>query len=141
MNWISSDPVIMGETMPKKPPQDKKRSPDLRPSKGYVRRRPGIGATPQSLHTIMQGKGILKALKSAQHDQQDWLSWLKAMLPEELREAPINVIPKGTELVVLARSAAWSARLRYGLTAIAVPLRERAPKIIKITVRVAPAER
>jgi hypothetical protein len=131
----------MGETMPKNPPQDKKRSPDLRPPKGYVRRRPGVAATPKSLHTIMQGKGLLQALKSAQHEQQDWLSWLRGMLPEELREAPINVIPKGSELVVLARSAAWSTRLRYGLTAIAVPLRERAPRISKVTVRVAPPER
>ena len=89
----------------------------------------------------MQGKGLLQALKSAQHEQQDWLSWLKSMLPEELREAPINVIPKGSELVVLARSAACSTRLRYGLTAIAVALRERAPRISKVTVRVAPPER
>ena len=89
----------------------------------------------------MQSKGLLQNLKCAQHEQQDWLSWLRAMLPEELREAPINVIPKGSELVVLARSAAWSTRLRYGLTAIAVPLRERAPSISKVTVRVAPPER
>ncbi len=131
----------MGETMPKNPPHDKKRSPDLRRTKGYVRRRPGAGATPQSLHTIMQGKGLMRALKNAQQEQQEWLRWLKSMLPEELREAPINVIPKGSELVVLARSAAWSTRLRYGLTAIAVPLRERAPGISKVTVRVAPPER
>ena len=131
----------MGETMPKKPPQDKKRSPDLRPSKGYVRRRARVGATPQSLRTIMQRKGLLQILNSAQQEQQDWLSWLRAMLPEELRAAPINVIPKGSELVVLARSAAWSTRLRYGLTAIAAPLRARAPRISKVTVRVAPPER
>jgi hypothetical protein len=127
--------------MPKKPPQDKKRSPDLRSSKGYVRLRPRVAAAPQSLHTIMQGKGLLQALKSAQQDQQDWLSWLRAMLPEELRAAPVNVIPKGSELVVLTHSAAWSTRLRYGLTAIAAPLRERAPGISKVTVRVAPTER
>lgn len=126
----------MGETMPKNPPQDKKRSPDLRPSKGYVRRRAGVGATPQSWHTIMQGKGLLQALKSAQHEQQDWLSWLKSMLPEELREAPINVIPKGRELVVLARSAAWSTRLRYGLAPLDRQIRERAPGVTKVTVRV-----
>ena len=47
----------------------------------------------------------------------------------------------GAKVVVLARSAAWSTRLRYGLTAIAVPLRERAPGISKVTVRVAPPER
>ena len=141
MDWISGNPAIMRETMPKNPPQDKKRSRDLRSSKGYVRQRSRVGAAPQSLHTIMQSKGLLKALKNAQQDQQDWLSWLRAMLPEELREAPINVIRKGSELVVLARSAAWSTRLRYGLTAIAAPLRERAPAISKVTVRVAPPER
>jgi hypothetical protein len=88
----------------------------------------------------MQGRGLLKALKSAQQDQEDWLSWLRAMLPEELRAAPVNVIPKGSELVVLTHSAAWSTRLRYALTAIAAPLRARAPGISKVTVRVAPAQ-
>jgi hypothetical protein len=92
---------------------------------------------PRSLGDIMTGKGWLQNLKSAQNAQQGWLSWLRGQLPAELRDVAVNVIPKGRELVVMSRSAAWSARLRYGLAAIEPQIRLRDPSIIKVSVRVA----
>jgi hypothetical protein len=131
----------MRETMPKKPPQDKARSPDLRSGKAYVRRRPGQSATPRSLNEIMTGKGWLQNLTAARSAQQEWLAWLREQLPAELRAAAVNVIPKGHELVVMSRSAAWSTRLRYALAAVESRIRERAPQISTLRVRVAPPER
>jgi hypothetical protein len=89
----------------------------------------------------MTGKGWLQNLKVAQVAQQDWLSWLQERLPAELREAAVNVIPKGRELVVMARSAAWSSRLRYALAAVETEITAREARICKITVRIAPLER
>jgi hypothetical protein len=131
----------MRETMPKKPPQDKKRSPDLPRGKAYVRRRLGAGSTPKSLGDIMTGKGWLQNLKVARNAQQDWLSWLRERLPPELRDAAINVIPKERELVVMASSAAWSSRLRYALAEVEAQIKARDAKINKVSVRIAPLER
>jgi hypothetical protein len=86
----------------------------------------------------MSGKGWMQALGTAHSQQADWLSWLQARLPEELRAAAVNVIPKGRELVVMSRSAAWSTRLRYALAAVEPQIRERSPGIARLTVRVAP---
>jgi hypothetical protein len=127
--------------MPKKPPHDKKRSPDLRVGKSYVRRRAGPAGAPRSLGDIINRKGWLQGLAAAHVAQQDWLSWLQGQLPAELRAAAVNVIPKGRELVVMSRSAAWSTRLRYALAAIEKQIRERDPAISKVSVRIAPLER
>jgi hypothetical protein len=86
----------------------------------------------------MSAKGWLREINTAHNAQQDWLAWLRAELPEELRAAPVNVIPKGSELVVLAASAAWSSRLRYALAAMEAGIRAREPLISKVSVRVAP---
>ena len=128
----------MRETMPKKPPHDKKRSPDLRGGGAYVRRQSGLAAAPRSLADIISSKSLLKQLVSAQGAQQDWLSWLQAQLPEELRAAAVNVIPKDRELVVMSGSAAWSTRLRYALAALEPQIRLRDPMIAKVSVRIAP---
>ena len=131
----------MRETMPKKPPHDKKRSPDLRGGRAYVRRTTAPGGAPRSLSDIIGARGLLQQLASAQGAQQDWLAWLQAELPAELRAAAVNVIPKGRELVVMSRTAAWSTRLRYALAALEPRIVERDPKIAKVSVRIAPPER
>ena len=86
----------------------------------------------------MNGKGWMRALGAAQGAQAEWLAWLQARLPAELRAATVNVIPKGRELIVMGRSAAWSTRLRYALAALEPQIRERSPGIAKLVVRVAP---
>lgn len=83
----------------------------------------------------------MRSLAAAHNAQQDWLSWLQAQLPAELRAAAVNVIPKGRELVVMSRSAAWSSRLRYALAAVEPQIRERSPGITRLIVRVAPPQR
>ena len=128
----------MGETMPKKPPHDKKRSPDLRSGGAYVRRARGPAAAPRSLGDIIGAQGLLKRLAGAQNAQQDWLSWLREQLPEELQAAVVNAIPKGRELVIMSGSAAWSTRLRYAMAALEPRIMQRDPLIAKVSVRVAP---
>jgi hypothetical protein len=87
----------------------------------------------------MQEQGWMQGLRQVRTRQLDWVEWLRSVLPEELRAAVVNAVPRGPELVVLAVSAAWSARLRYALAALAPQLTVRAPDIVNVTVRVAPA--
>ena len=89
----------------------------------------------------MKSGGWLQALQQTRATQQGWLDWLRAALPDELRAAVINVIRKGDELTVLAASAAWSARLRFAVAALAPGIQARAPEVCKVKVRVAPSAR
>jgi Dna[CI] antecedent, DciA len=125
--------------MPKKPPQNKKsiREKSSRTIAPFARR--GKRSSPQSLGRIMQEQGWMQGLRQVRARQLDWVEWLRSVLPEELRAAVVNAVPRGPELVVLAVSAAWSARLRYALAALAPELKVRAPDIVKVAVRVAPA--
>jgi Dna[CI] antecedent, DciA len=131
----------MRETMPKKPPHDKKRSPDLHSGRAYVRRTRGPAAVPRSLGDIIGAQGLLQRLAGARSAQQDWLGWLRQQLPAELQEAAVNVIPKGRELVVMTSNAAWSARLRYALAALEPQINARDPQVSKVSVRIAPLSR
>jgi hypothetical protein len=90
---------------------------------------------------IMQDQGWLQGLHQVRGVQQQWLEWFRESLPEELRDSLVNVVHKGEQLTLLAVSAAWSARLRYALDALMPKLKQRAPDIVKITVRVAPPGR
>lgn len=89
----------------------------------------------------MKSGGWLQALQQTRATQQGWLDWLRAALPDELRAAVINVVRKGDELTVLAASAAWSARLRFTVAALAPAIQARAPEVISVKVRVAPSGR
>ena len=89
----------------------------------------------------MKRQGWLQGLQRERGDQQGWLDFLAEALPEELRGSLVNVVHKGEQLTVLAASAAWSARLRFALAALEPRLRERAPDIVKVVVRVSPAGR
>ena len=80
----------------------------------------------------------MQGLKRVRANQQDWVEWFAAALPEELRGAIVNVVKKGNELTVLAVSAGWSTRVRYALAGLTPELKARAPDIVKITVRVSP---
>jgi hypothetical protein len=89
----------------------------------------------------MANQGWLQGLRRAQDSQADWLTWIRKMLPEDLRDAPTNAIARDGELVVLAASAAWGTRLRYALAELDAQIRERAPQLRRVSVRVAPPER
>jgi hypothetical protein len=129
----------MGETMPNNTTQDKKTIPEKRIKPAARPLRAELRGAPQSLERIMKDRGWIPALKRMRELQQEWLVWLDTALPEELRGSIVNVVRKGNELTVLAASAAWSARLRYALAALAPQLHERAPDIVKVQVRVAPS--
>ena len=87
----------------------------------------------------MKSQGWLQGLQHERGSQQEWREWIATTLPEELRAAIVNVVQKGDQLTVLTASAGWSARVRYALAALTPQLRERAPHIVKVSVRVSPA--
>ena len=89
----------------------------------------------------MKEQGWLQGLQQIRGQQQQWLEWFQETLPEELRGSIVNVVHKGEELTVLAASAVWSARLRFALEALSPQLKQRAPDIVKVRVRVTPAGR
>ena len=124
--------------MPKNPRQDKETIPEKGSSPTYKRARFARRSPARTLAGIMQDQGWLSGLKDLRAEQQEWLKWFEERLPEELRGSIVNVIRKGAELTVLAASAVWSARLRYALDALATQLKERAPDIVKVRVRVSP---
>ncbi len=92
----------------------------------------------QTVSGIMKQHGWMQSLKQVRTQQQEWLEWFRASLPDELGGAIVNVVRKGEELTLLATSAAWSARLRYALDPIMETLKERSPDIVKVRVRVIP---
>jgi len=89
----------------------------------------------------MKRQGWLQGLRRVRGAQQAWLDWARAALPAELGAALVNVVQKGPELTVLTVSAAWCARVRYAMAALEPRLREYAPDIVKVSVRVSPAGR
>ena len=125
--------------MPKNPHQDKKA---FREKRSRTSAESGWNANrspPRNLGRIMKDQGWMRGLKQVRERQLDWVAWLRTALPEELRGAIVNVVQRGDELTVLAVSAAWSSRVRYALAALAPQLKSRAPDIVKLKVRVAPA--
>ena len=73
----------------------------------------------------MQRRTALTALASRALTQQVWCDWLRERLPADLAPHLLNVVPRAVgagsgalELVALADSSAWSARLRYALAAL-----------------------
>ena len=89
----------------------------------------------------MKKQGWLQGLERELGSQQQWLEWLAAALPEELRGQLVHAVHRGRELIVLTSSAAWSARMRFALADLEERIRTRQPDIVKVTVRVAPAKR
>ena len=90
---------------------------------------------------------MIKHLATQSGAQQDWCDWLRRTLPEELAGHVVNVVPKalagsagGIELVVLADSAAWGARLRFALSALGTDIATRDAAVRHTRVRVAPGQ-
>jgi hypothetical protein len=127
--------------MPKKPTQDKKPLPEKRNKSAF--RRPGarLRAPAQSLDSIMKKQGWLRDLERQLGERRQWLDWLAEALPGELGGQLVYAVQRGPELTVLTRTAAWSTRVRYALVELEERIRARAPDIVKISVRVAPADR
>jgi hypothetical protein len=127
--------------MPKKPPQDKKPLPEKRNKSAFGRPRARLRGPAQSLDSIMKKQGWLPGLERELGAQRQWLAWLTEALPAELRGQLVYAVQRGPELTVLAASAAWSARIRFALAELEPRIRAHQPDIVKVTVRVAPANR
>jgi hypothetical protein len=127
--------------MPKKAPQDKKPVPEKRSKSAF--RGPGarLRRPAQRLDSIMKKQGWLQDLERKLGAQRQWLDWLTETLPAELGGQLVYAVQKGPELTVLTTSAAWSARVRFALAELEPQIHARQPDIVKITVRVAPANR
>jgi hypothetical protein len=127
--------------MPKKAPQDKKPLQEKRSKSAFPRPGARLRGPAQRLDSIMKKQGWLQDLERKLGTQRQWLDWLAEALPAELRGQIVYAVQRGSELAVLTPSAAWCARVRFALVELEDRIRARAPDIVKITVRVAPANR
>ena len=67
-----------------------------------------------------------------------WSDWLCRHLPTEIGAQIRGVLERDGTLVIFAASAAWCARLRYTLQELDPQIREAAPQLTAIAVRVQP---
>ena len=114
--------------------------------------RPAFRQIPRSVNELLTRGKSLGALSRAIPAQQSWTAWLCEHLSAELAAHVVSVVPKAgvprtggprqppTELVVLADSAAWCARLRYALGELHATLLGRDPSLSRVSVRVRPRE-
>jgi hypothetical protein len=118
--------------MPKPPPQDKPKLPALGPG---TRTRSG---KVRAISELLSRQPTARAVQGALAAQQQWVVWLRSVLPENLREQVVGAVPRRGTLVVYAASAAWSARLRYALADGLRECQARDPRIRALSVRVMP---
>jgi Dna[CI] antecedent, DciA len=119
--------------MPKKPMPDKKTGARNQRAKPVFRK------APSSINDLLLRRPTFTALAARIPEQQSWCEWLRSVMPTELAPHIVNVIPKGSELVVLADSPAWCARLRYAVAALEAQIVERDAAMRRSRVRVSMA--
>jgi ribosomal protein S14 len=119
--------------MPKKPPADKKTRARNQASKA------GFRKAPSSINDLLLHRPVFRELAARIPEQQSWSEWLRGIVPAELAPHIVNVIPKGPDLVVLADSPAWCARLRYAVAALEPQITARDAAMRRTRVRVAMA--
>ena len=117
--------------MHKKPDHDKKTRARNRSA------RPLYGKSPSKIKDLLSTGPQLRELAARLPQQQSWVHWLRELVPAELASHIVNAVPKGTELVVFADSAAWCTRLRYALVAIEAQIAARDAAVQRTRVRVA----
>jgi len=123
----------------------KKRGADKKTSARNRSAKPGFGKTPSLINDLLLRRPAFRELAARIPEQQSWSEWLRSLLPAELAPHLVNVVPKaagtpGTlELVVLADSAAWCARLRYALAGLEPQILDRNAAVRRTRVRVSMA--
>lgn len=80
----------------------------------------------------------LKGVTEQQERQNFWDQWLSIHLSPEVHERVSGIAEQDGQLVIFASSAAWSARLRYALGELEGAIREAAPHVASVAVRVLP---
>src|SRR5665213_411635 len=105
----------------------------------------GFRKTPSSINDLLLRRPVFRELAARIPEQQSWSEWLRAQLPAELAPHVVNVVPKaagapGTlELLVMADSPAWCARLRYALAGLETQILNRDAAVQRTRVRVSMA--
>jgi hypothetical protein len=79
-----------------------------------------------------------RALQAGRDAREQWLAWLRDILPAELRPHLVGAAPRRGTLIVYAASAAWSTRLRYALAGSLAACQARDAAIRELSVRVLP---
>ncbi len=124
--------------MPKNPPRNKRTA--------------GRNVKPRSIGELLQGGlGGARAprvetadsVASVNGDTRsgaglEWRAWLEGRLPEELRSHLGDVVSRGDRITLFTPSAAWSARFKLALAALADDIRARDARIRNVEVRVMP---
>jgi len=117
--------------MPKKPTPDKKTRARILQAKA------GFRKVPTSINDLLSRRPALTSLAARVPEQKAWVLWFRSVLPLELGTHIVNVVPKGSELVVLADSPAWCERLRYALATLQAQIASRDGAVQRTRVRVA----
>jgi predicted nucleic acid-binding Zn ribbon protein len=90
----------------------------------------------KSVNELLSHRSGLRRIVDSIPAQLSWAEWLRATLPEPLAGHIVSAVPKSSELVVFADSAAWATRLRYALAALLPAISARDAAILRMTVRV-----
>jgi|SRR5471032_2641965 hypothetical protein len=123
----------------------KKRGADKKTRARNPAAKAGFRKTPSSINDLLLRRPAFRELAARIPEQQSWSEWLRSVLPAELAPHLVNVVPKaagapGTlELVVMADSPAWCARLRYALAGLQPQIVERNAAVQRTRVRVSMA--
>jgi hypothetical protein len=126
--------------MPKKPAPDKKTGARIALKTGSIPRQTYSrnSKTPQPINMLMARSTIVGRMTQRVSTQKSWTEWLRDLVPAELAEHIVHVVPREGELVVFADTSSWSARLRYALAGLFEPIQRRDPAIQRTQVRVQP---
>jgi hypothetical protein len=123
----------------------KKRGADKKTSARIGSSKPGFRKTPTSINELLVRRAVFRELSAKIPLQQSWSEWLRSLVSAELAAHIVNVVPKaggrpGTlELVVLADSPVWCARLRYAVAGLEPQISSRDAAVRRTRVRVAMA--
>jgi hypothetical protein len=94
---------------------------------------------PHSVKDVLGAQSPTLTRVAAQSSRQSyWKQWLAAHLPAELTPRLSGVVEREDTLVILAESAAWSARLRYVIQELEGKIKQAQPTIQHVSVRVMP---
>jgi hypothetical protein len=94
---------------------------------------------PHSVKNVLGGQSPTLTRVAAQASRQTyWKQWLAQHLPAELTPRLSGVVEREDTLVILAESAAWSARLRYVIQELEAQIKQAQPTIQQVSVRVMP---
>jgi hypothetical protein len=120
----------------------KKRGADKKTRARNTPAKAGYRKTPSSISDLLLRRPVFRELADRIPEQQSWSEWLRSQLPADLAPHIVNVVPKATgapgtlELVVMADSPAWCARLRYAVAGLEAEIVNRNAAVRRTRVRV-----